>query len=281
MKNLLIGVFSNYTWENVAPWVNSAKQNIKDCDVALIVLNSDFKTVEEITDREVNVIICNADEEKRIVYNKSNLAPHVERFIHLYNYLKNVKDNYKYVITTDVRDVVFESDPFGFLENNLGDKKLVCGSECLRYCDEPWGSDNLLQTYGKHIYDLFRENEIFNVGILGGYTDYMMDLCLNLFLNSINRPIPIVDQAVFNLTINTKPYFDIFKFCRLSDAFSVNAGTTNDPQKYESFKPKLLEEEAKLIDGVVCNSKDIPFVIVHQYDRVPEWNDIILKKYGA
>lgn len=281
MKNLLIGVFSNYTWEHVAPWVKSAKQNIKNCDVTLIVLNSDHKTVEAITDHEVNVIICNSDEEKQIVYNHSNFAPHVERFVHLYNYLKNVKDNYKYVMTTDVRDVVFESDPFEYLENNLGDKKLICGSECLVYTDEPWGNENLLQTYGKYVYDNFKSNEIFNVGILAGYSDYITDLCLNLFVNSINRPIPIVDQAVFNLTINTKPYSDVFKFCKLTDAFSVNAGTTNDPQKYSTFKPKLLEEEAKLVGDRVCNADGTPFVIVHQYDRVPEWNSLILEKYGA
>jgi hypothetical protein len=281
MKNLLIGVFSNYTWDNVAPWVNSAKKNIKDCDVVLIALNSDFDTIDKITEKEVNVVICNADDEKRIVYNHSNFAPHVERFIHLYNYLKEVKDEYKFIITTDVRDVVFENDPFEYLENNLGDKKLVCGSECLKYSDEPWGNDNLFQTYGKYIHNRFKENEIFNVGILGGYSDYMTDICLNLFLNSINRPISIVDQAVFNVTVNTKPYSDIFKFCRLTDAFSVNAGTTNDPNKYADFKPKLLEQEAKLVDGFVCNSEGTPFVVVHQYDRVPEWNEIIMNKYGA
>lgn len=281
MKNLLIGVFSNYTWENVAPWVKSAKTNIKNCDVVLIALNSDFDTVDKITENEVNVIICNADEEKRIVYNHSNFAPHVERFIHLYNYLKEVKQEYKYIITTDVRDVVFEQDPFDYIENNLGDKKLICGSECLNYIDEPWGNDNLFQTFGKYVFDRFKNNEIFNVGILGGYSDYMTDFCLNLFLNSINRPIPIVDQAVFNQMINTKPYSDVFKFCRLTDAFSVNAGTTNDPTKYENFKPKLLEEEAKLVENMVCNAEGTPFVIVHQYDRVPEWSEIIMKKYGA
>lgn len=279
MKNLLIGVFSNYNWKVIEPWVISAKRNIKNSDIVLIVLNSDFDTIDKITEHEVNVIICNADEEKRIVYNNSNFAPHIERFVHLYNYLKEVRKNYKYVFTTDVRDVIFQSDPFEWMENNLGDKKMLCTSEALKYIDEPWGNENLLQTYGAFVHDKFKDKEIFNVGILGGESEYIKDLCLNLFLNSINRPIPIVDQAVFNVTVNTKPYSDIFKFCRLSDGFAVNAGTTNDPAKITSFKPNLLEESANFDGETVSNSDGVPFVIVHQYDRVPEWNKVLDAKY--
>ena len=140
MKNLLIGVFSNYNWEKVKPWVMSAKNNIKNCDIVLIVLNSDFETVEKLTEVGVGVIVCNTDPEKKIVYHKSNFAPHVERFIHLYNFLKSAYQNYKYVITTDVRDIIFQSDPFDYIENVFSENKeykLICGSECLKYKDEP------------------------------------------------------------------------------------------------------------------------------------------------
>lgn len=280
MKNLLIGVFSHYAWDVVEPWVISAKKNIKNADIMLVVLNSNYETIDKITEQEVNVIILNSDSEKRIVYHKSNFAPHVERFIHIYHYLKEVSKDYKYVMTTDVRDVIFQSDPFDYMDEVFAgtNYKLICGSECLKYKDEPWGNENLFQTFGEYIHSQFKENEIFNVGVLGGYAEYMQDLCLNLFLSSVNRPIPIVDQAVFNVLVKLKPYSDVFKFAKLSDAFSINAGTTNDPTKYHTFKPLLLEEEAKLIGDVVYNSEDKPFVIVHQYDRVPEWN-CVLEKY--
>ncbi len=281
MKNLLIGVFSNYTWDIIEPWVISAKRNIKNCDVVLVALNSDFDTLEKITDNEASVIICNSDEERKIVYHQSNFAPHVDRFIHLYNYLSEVHEKYKYVMTTDVRDIVFQHDPFEWMDENLGDKKLLCTSEAIQYFNEPWGDENLKQTYGQYVYNRFCENEIFNVGILAGYSEYIKDLCLNLFINSINRPIPIVDQAVFNVTVNTKPYSDVFKFCQLKDGFAVNAGTTNDPSKLHQFKPRLLEDGAVMRDGMVYNSEGKEFVVVHQYDRVPEWNSVILNKYRA
>jgi hypothetical protein len=34
----------------------------------------------------------------------------------------------------------------------------------------------------------------------------------------------------------------------------------------------------KTDNGMIMNDK-VPFVLVHQYDRIPEWNEIITKKY--
>jgi hypothetical protein len=276
MKNLLIGAFSNYNWNQLKPWVLSAKRNIENCEIALIMFNCDFDTYKKLVDEKIRLVVCGkVDNINERVYNKSNIPPHVERFVYLYEYLKSVE--YNMVLTTDTRDVVFQHDPFVQMEKLLGDKKLICTTECLKYVDEPWGNENLLNTFGDYVYSQFKDNVIYNVGVFGGYAEYVRDLAINLFVNSINRPIPIVDQAVFNQTINTKPYSDIFKFCTLNDAFSVNLGTTNDPSKYEYFKPKMTENEAQMIDDTVCNDQGTSFSIVHQYDRVPDWNEIVLK----
>jgi hypothetical protein len=37
------------------------------------------------------------------------------RFIHVYDYLNKHADDYRYVITTDVRDVIFQSNPSDLL----------------------------------------------------------------------------------------------------------------------------------------------------------------------
>jgi hypothetical protein len=104
-------------------------------------------------------------------------------------------------------------------------------------------------------------------------------LCLNIFLSAINRPIPIVDQAVFNVLIQTLPFRDVIHFARQRDAWACQAGTTVDPSKIESFRPHLLEEEPDFIDGYVYTSTGKKFCIVHQYDRVPEWRKIIEARY--
>jgi hypothetical protein len=41
-----------------------------------------------------------------------------------------------------------------------------------------------------------------------------------------------------------------------------------------------LLEPSPIMDGdIVKTSTGIPFAMVHQYDRIPEWNRIITKKY--
>jgi hypothetical protein len=130
------------------------------------------------------------------------------------------------------------------------------------------------------VYDIFKDNEIYNVGTIGGTSEYVKDIVFNIFTNAINRPIPIVDQAVFNVLIQTQPYKDQVYFAKQLNGWACQAGTTVDPSKIQQFKPHLLESEPVFEDGIVKTSLGRPFVIVHQYDRVPEWKKFVEKKYG-
>jgi hypothetical protein len=182
-----------------------------------------------------------------------------------------------------VKDVYFQKNPFEFLENVLTPgrmSKIVCGSECLKYKDESWGNENLLQAYGQYVHDIFKDETIFNVGVLGGHAEYIKDLVFNIFTNGINRPIPIVDQAVFNVLINTQPYKDVVHKASMLSSWACQAGTVADPSKIGGFRPNLTEPEPYVKDGKVYTHYDKEFYIVHQYDRVPEWKKFVAQKYG-
>jgi hypothetical protein len=180
---------------------------------------------------------------------------------------------YEYVVTTDVKDVYFQKDPFEALIGT----KLVIASEGLRYKNEPWGNENLYQAYGTYVYDQFKDNEIFNVGTFGGKSEYVKDMVFHIFTNGINRPIPIVDQAVFNVLINTQPFKNITT--RTID-WAAELGTIMDPSKIEGFRPNLLFAEPSFEGGLVKDSAGTIFPIVHQYDRVPVLKKFVQKKYG-
>jgi hypothetical protein len=204
---------------------------------------------------------------------------HVARFLTIYDFLKNTWQNYNHVVTTDVKDVYFQTNPITWLELNLKDKKLVAGSEGMRYKDEPWGNENLMQAYGPYVHELFKNNEIYNVGTIGGVSEYVKDMMFNILFNAINRPIPICDQAVYNVLIQTQPFKDVTYFAKQLDGWACQAGTTVDPSKIESFRSHLLESEPKFENGIVKTSLGKTFAIVHQYDRVPEWKEFIKQKY--
>lgn len=277
MKDCIVGCATNYDWSKLKYWVNSINASGFEGDKVLILMNCDKDTVQKVTDAGFSIIAFNQDAEGNLTY-QSQLMVHVERFIHIYKLLKD--NQYRYVITTDVKDVIFQKNPSTWLEENLSDKEdLVFASESIKYKDEPWGRENLTQCYGQGIYEDFKNNTIFNVGVLAGRGYAMRDLVLQLFLNCLNRPIPIVDQAVFNVMVSRHPYLNSSMYTTSETGWACQLGTTADPSKIDSFRPFLLEPSPKLEDDKVVTSEGIEYTIVHQYDRVPEWKKVIEAKY--
>lgn len=279
MKDLIIGCSTNYTWDTLKYWVNSIKRSGFNGHVVLILMNCDYQTVKKICEAGVDVIAFKSDENKNLVYENSQIPVHVERFIHIYEFL-NKYENYRFVITTDVKDVIFQKNPSEWLEQNIKDNNCVFSSESIRYKDEPWGDKNLLETYGEYIYDKFKNNEIFNVGVLAGTLNGIRSLAVNIFSAAINKPIPICDQSTFNFLISQEPYLSKNLYTRSEDGWACQLGTTADPSKLNSFLPNLLEATPKIENDKVVTSTGKEFTIVHQYDRVPSWRKILEEKYN-
>jgi hypothetical protein len=277
MKDLIVGCATNYDWSKLKYWVNSINASGFEGDKVLILMNCDKDTVKKISDSGFSIIAFNQDTDGNLTYN-SNMMVHVERFFHIYQLLK---DNlYRYVITTDVKDVVFQQNPSVWLENNFTDSDdLIFSSESMKYKDEPWGNQNLLETFGPQIYEDFKNHTIFNVGVLAGRGYAMKDLMMNIFASCMHRPIKICDQSTFNFLISQHPYLKTSKYTKSEDGWACQLGTTADPSKLEQFRPFLLEPSPKLEGDKVLTSEGIEYIIVHQYDRVPEWKKVIEAKY--
>ena len=278
MKDLIIGASTGYTWDTLKYWVNSINQSGFDGDKVLVLMNCDRETTMKVSNAGFTIIGFEQDAQGNLVYKHEGIPVHVERFIHIYEHL--CRTDYRYVITTDVKDVIFQKNPIKFIEENIGNKNLMFASESIRYKNEAWGNQNLLETYGQYIYEKFKDKEIYNVGVLAGKGSAMRDLCINIFTAAINRPIPICDQSTFNFMISQHPYIDTSKYMKSEDGWACQLGTTGDPSKIEQFKPYLLEKTPIFEDGKVWTSHGHEFTIVHQYDRVPEWRKVIEKKYG-
>ncbi len=270
-KNLIIGAFTGYTFDQIRPWVESIDMCGFDGDKVLIIGQTTQETADELAKRNFKLIFIDPGHLR-------DIPIHVLRFIYIYDYLRQFHEEYEAVLTTDVKDVIFQQNPF---KNDYWAawSDLIVGSEGLKYKDEPWGNQNLFDTFGPYVHQHFKENVIYNVGVLFGKTEAIKDLCLNIYLSAINRPIPIVDQAVFNVLLQTYPYNDITAFTTPDDNFVCHLGTLADPTKMEEFRPNLLNSEPIFEDGLVKNSKGKVYYIVHQYDRVPEWKPIIEEKY--
>ena len=272
-KNLIIGGFTNYNYINLKPWVESAlsvNNSEHPFEIVMVAGNTTKETVDTLTEKGIKVVGMEAP---------PNLPPHLPRWIAVYDFLKNHGHEYKNVVMTDLRDVYFQTNPFEWLDKNLGDKKIVAVSESLIYKNESWGNQNLMDTFGPYVYERFKDNEIYCVGVLAGKPDYLADLFLHNYLLALREPRAL-DQGTFNLLMQTQPYKDVVLYSKQKEGFACHAGTTADPRKMDNFRPNLLEPEPTFKDGIVYSSSGEPFCIVHQYDRVPEWKENINKLYN-
>jgi hypothetical protein len=69
----------------------------------------------------------------------------MQRFIHIYNFLKENEGVYRYVVSTDVRDVIFQSDPTIYLDSIIGAQfatGLVASSEAIKIKVREYASKN-------------------------------------------------------------------------------------------------------------------------------------------
>lgn len=293
-KDLIIGGASNYTWDHLKYWVNSIKRTGFKGDIVLVVTNMSTDTMNKLVNEGVKLYAYGTRTEDGIVNNTKN-APHVERFIHIWNYL-HTNEDYRFVTVTDTRDVIFQRDPSEFLEKNTFGKTIVASSECMFYKDEPWNNQNIAETFGQFLYPTFREYTICNVGVISGFYDEVKDLLLFLFQQSINRPIPIVDQAVYNFIINQLPFKSEVLIATNELAWAAQLGVTKNaieagagdigmsvrqnPSLLEEYIKVYKDEQPLIEDAIVKNHNGEEFHIVHQWDRIPSLKEKIEKYYG-
>lgn len=288
MKDVVIGAITNYSFDKIKYWVNSLDRSGFDGVKALLCYNIDYDVAEELASRGYTIFALGRNDElRKLEYKKENFNICLERFYHLWYFLKKIQESgkYRYVVSTDIRDVIFQKNPSEWLEKNINDKEIVVTGESLTYENELWNRNNMLLSFGPLIYDSIKTQQIYNAGVISGKINAVADLFLNIFLSCGAAPAHVPggggpDQAALNVLLNAEPYKSITKFAQSEDGYAAQLGTTKDPSKIDNFRQFLSSPEPDMLDDVVCTSFGTPFSIVHQYDRVPEWKEILEKKYA-
>lgn len=291
-KNLVIGNASGYTWDQVKYWVNSLKKTDYDGDIALCVSDVNAETIQKFNSEGILTFaygMKNPDGSYSLP--KDGTAPHVARFFYMWLVLDKLSD-YDFVVSTDVRDVIFQKNPVVELSSP---QNLIVSSEGMWYKDEPWGNRNILEAYGPFFQGTLSEKDIYNVGVVAGRYEQVKNLFLNIFLMSINRPIPVVDQASYNMIIRLMTPQDellidppgwaiqlgttpqaVLEGTSGDLAYLVKNGAISADDYQKSYHGPLFFDYG----GKVTNNKDEEFAIVHQWDRVPTLVDAVKVLYG-
>jgi hypothetical protein len=269
MKDLIIGCIVNYNINHIKYWVNSIQKSGFSGDKIIISFGVDDDTEKYIIEKGFQFY----------KYERSNRHIVIDRFLAMWQLLNTIDCDYRYIMTTDVRDVIFQYDPSIWLAENMNDKKLLVSSECLKYKHENWGNHNLYNSY-PHLYENNSDNIIYNAGTIAGEISYIKDFFLHIFNLSLIGNDPQPDQAAMNILIHTNPFKNCTYKAKQEDGWCCQLGTTLDPRIKDIYAPFLLEPLPNIIGNSVMTSTNKPFCLVHQYDRVPGLNEIIMAKYS-
>jgi len=284
MKDVVVGCITNYNFNSIKQWVNSLDRSGFSGEKLMICYNIDYSVCDELAKRNYKVYgFQKNDELKKLEYTKE-FSIVVERFVHIWYFINQMmkSEDIRYLIATDVKDVIFQYDPVKWLEENLDNHTINVGSESVTYENEKWGENNMLQSFGPLILDHVKNNTIYNAGTIAGIGKDLIDLMLNVYLICNGMPGQInggggPDQAALNILLNTEAYKKITKFNKSEDGWCAQLGTTGPTSGCLNY---IHEPSPIMENGIVKTNEGKPFALVHQYDRIPEWKKIIEEKYS-
>lgn len=293
-----IGILTScygYDIDQVKPWVNSLKKTGFGGKVFVIVYNpTDEKLLEYFKSAGIFVFTG-------VLSDEVNMA--TQRFG---DYEQVLKTEYgadvEAIITTDIRDVIFQKDPGVWFQNNIQDYDLMATSEGITFRHEDWNGGNLERHFGKTRFLKLADKETLCSGIIAGRRDMMIKLFRSIQGISYfsENPMDFVDQIFYNIAIY-EIFFEKTRIIPATQNWVANLGTLkaipeNSPQwstgkRCEIGDYERIRNNKTYVEAMKCKVPEMkgdilyadngnPFTIVHQYDRFESWKIMLTEKYS-
>jgi hypothetical protein len=272
---LVLGLAYGYKWISLAVFVRSLRTCGYAGDLALFVGETNPRTYLELNRNGVKLIPIRS----KYPYHESlagcpglnrdhleKSCPHIQRYAMYRMYLHHLRREYDYVMLADVKDVLFQRNPFDF---DAGGAEICFFEEnrnrAIRDC--PLNSRWISEPFGEATLALIGSNPILcsgtSIGTSGGVFDYCGAM---LECMSRHRIVGVGgDQGSHNFLIYTKQIERMRIFPNEDGPVLTLATRTNSPQ----FNAQ----------GNLVNLRgDVPNT-VHQYDRCPRIMKVVNARY--
>ena len=203
------------------------------------------------------------------------------RFAPIVQFLDQHRDEFRYIVWADTRDLVFQENPSPWLEQNLRPHRLLAASECWQIKNQPMNDKWIKETVPAE-YARLREEVACCGGTLAGDADAVYEILAAIYKLVSGSP-HANDQAALNYLLRVSPIKEFTRIPDMKEGFiaTVGAFDTGSFKSYSAGPP--LTDTAPIFDmatATVCNPETRePFVIFHQYDRDACWKAPIERKY--
>lgn len=274
MRDLIIGMATKYDWEQLEPFVLSIMRSGFDGDKVLFVRDNPKETLDRLLDLGFTLLQLSPRAE-----NEPKYFPYVQRFLLIHQFL--VQHPYRYVFCADTRDLVFQHNPTTWVEEHIGESKLIVAPEYIAHKDQAGNMAWLHQGFAE-VESWMAPRPIFCSGLISGQAAYVRDLSLAIYLMArhLSEHMWGSDQPVFNFIMQQKAYSDITLVPAMKDHWAVNccvlSSTSNRRAMFDAPPPRPFVTDWNY--GIPDLSE---FTIVHQYDRIPPLQEIIQKRYKS
>lgn len=297
-RDILIGAADLYTWNHIKPWALSIKESGFIGEVWLIAYRIDEDVITKCEAEGINVYKVDHDQYMRPIQHEAPGTPtqaHNLRFYHAWELLTRLKKErnfgdwwyHRYVIMTDVRDVIFQSDPSEWLHERATNGYplpfikpfIIAPSENIMFEDEAWNKKNAVDSHGPVVYnELLKDREAYNVGTIAGTYDVMTNLAYSIYAMTTGRAYP-ADQSSFNVLI-ASTFKEYTQCCSMQLGWAAQCGTSFDPTKSYLWPHLIHGQPTWWRDETLTTAGLQKFVIVHQWDRNPTLKAYFSQKYG-
>jgi len=264
-RDLVIGMAIGYGAEQLRPFVLSLKETDFAGDLVLIISKSETgpDSIRQLEEWGAKLVYYEG-------WRYMPMVVHCTRYPKYYEFLS--QNHYDYILLTDTRDVIFQSDPLAIDKSAdlyffAEDKNVTIGS-CLsnsQWLKSAFGTETFARHYNKTVYC--------GGTTMGSYNGIMRYLTATLEIIGMANPAalfaPGIDQSFHNIIIHEN---------------IVSGFRLMENQKHIATMCYIPKDGVRMLpDGTIENADGTVSPIVHQYDYPPheDINDRVLKRYAG
>ncbi len=285
-NDLVIGLAANFDWAAIEPFAVSLVRSGYKGKKVLFAQRLTEDAADKLRSLGFELIPLPVLEYSDPNLTKGGYFAYVARFLLIHRYLYD-NPNYRFVICTDTRDVVFQSDPMQWLEKNIGIAGIVAASEHIYHWAQKGNTDWVNKGF-KEVDSFMMSQVVYCSGVISGRAEYIRDLALAIYLTGrhLSGTIWGADQPAYNSLMHQKAYADATLVPTMSAGYCLNLVVV----AFEAYRQQLLDAPPSLTRGSSLGPDDTrvtvsgdtaagmwdydlsdvrDFVILHQYDRMP------------